>query len=74
MPLFPINWHVYQLRAGDRTYQEYEANGGGQFLIVLPELDLAIVFTAGNYNTYGVWRKFREELVPQSIIPAIKRN
>lgn len=70
-----FDWHLYQLRAGDRTYREYEANGnGGQFLIVLPELDTAIVFTAGNYNMYGVWRKFRDELVPQSIIAAIRRS
>ena len=68
-----FNWHLYQLRSGGRTFREYEANGnGGQFLIVLPELDLAVVFTAGNYNMYGVWRKFRDELLPNSIIPAIK--
>ena len=69
------DWHLYELRYGGRTYREYEANGnGGQFLIVLPELDLVVVFTAGNYNMYGVWRKFRDELTPNSIIPAIKRN
>jgi len=38
----------------------------------VPELDMVIVFTAGNYNQYGVWRKFREELVPEGIIGAVK--
>ena len=40
--------------------------------MVLPELDLVIVFTAGNYGFGGVWGKLRDELVPQMIIPAIR--
>ena len=68
-------WHLNTLRVGDRTYREYEANGnGGQFLIVVPELDLAIVFTAGNYRHGGVWLRFRDVLVPQVIIPAIRNR
>lgn len=68
-------WHRHTLQVGGRTYQEYEANGnGGQFLIVVPELDLAVVFTAGNYGQYNIWRKFRDELVPQFIIAAVKRR
>ena len=66
-------WHRHTLQVGGRSYQEYEANGnGGQFLIVVPELDLAIVFTAGNYGQYNIWRKFRDELVPQYIMTAVK--
>lgn len=68
-----FGWHRYALTVAGRTVQEYEANGnGGQFLIVVPELELAIVFTAGNYNQYRIWRKFREEIVPQYIIGAIR--
>jgi CubicO group peptidase (beta-lactamase class C family) len=69
------NWHLNTLHAGGKSYKEYEANGnGGQFLIVLPELDIAVVFTAANYNGYGVWRKFRDEMVPQFVIGAVNRN
>lgn len=67
-------WHLNTLTWNGRSYREFEANGnGGQFLIVLPELDLAVVFTAGNYGQYGVWRLFRDELVPQGIIAAVRR-
>lgn len=65
-------WHRNTLRWNGREYAEYEANGnGGQFLIVVPSLDLAVVFTAGNYGQYQVWRTFREQLVPQYILGAI---
>jgi CubicO group peptidase (beta-lactamase class C family) len=62
-------WHRYTLTVGGKAYQEYEANGnGGQFLIVVPALDLTVVFTAGNYNQYRIWRTLRDELVPQYIL------
>ena len=65
-------WHRSVLKVGDRTYQEYEANGnGGQFVIVVPELDLVVTFTAGNYMGYGVWRHFRDTLLTETIIPAM---
>ncbi|MGH7516748.1 MAG: serine hydrolase domain-containing protein [Gemmatimonadales bacterium] len=67
-------WHLYQLRSGERTYREYEASGnGGQLLIVLPELELVVVFTAGNYMQGGIWGRFRDQIVPREIIPAIRR-
>ena len=66
-------WHLGTLKVGDREYREYEANGnGGQFLIVVPELDLAVVFTGGNYMYGGVWLKWRQGIVGDVIIPAIR--
>ena len=66
-------WHLGQLRSGDRTYREYEASGnGGQLLMVVPELDLAVVFTAGNYMAGGIWQRFRDVLLANVIIPALQ--
>jgi len=67
------NWHTNSIKAGDRVYRQYEANGnGGQLLMVIPDLDLVVLFTAGNYGNYMVWRRFREELLPNDILSAIK--
>lgn len=66
-------WHLNSLKVGDRTYRDYEATGnGGQLLIVVPEADLAVVITAGNYGQGGIWTRWRDSIVAQQIIPAIR--
>jgi CubicO group peptidase (beta-lactamase class C family) len=66
-------WHIYALNAGGRVYREYEANGnGGQFLIVVPELDLTVVMTGGNYGQGGIWGRWRNTVVSEQIIPSIR--
>ena len=66
-------WHLYQTRVGERAYREYEANGnGGQFVIVIPELELVVTFTAGNYGQGGIWGRWRDNIVGATIIPAIR--
>lgn len=65
-------WHLHTLVHEGKPYREYDASGnGGQLMIVLPELDIVVAFTAGNYNRYRIWRKFRDELVPRYIIGAV---
>lgn len=67
-------WHLGELHSGERTYREYAASGnGGQFLIVVPELDLVVVFTGGNYRQGGIWGRWGDEIVGGEIILAIQR-
>lgn len=67
-------WHRYQIEVAGRRYREFEASGnGGQFLVVLPELDLAIVATAGNYGEFAAWRRIRDEIVP-AIAAAVRER
>jgi hypothetical protein len=33
---------------------------------------MSIVFTGGNYMMYAIWRNFRDDLVPNRIIAAIR--
>jgi CubicO group peptidase (beta-lactamase class C family) len=62
-------WHLNVLNGHD----EYEATGnGGQLLMVIPDLDLTIVFTAANYNRYPIWKNFRDVIAAQEIIPAVQ--
>jgi CubicO group peptidase (beta-lactamase class C family) len=66
-------WHLSTLESGGRHYREYAATGnGGQVLSVVPELGLAVVFTAGNYGQGGIWGRFRDGIVGGEIIPAIR--
>jgi CubicO group peptidase (beta-lactamase class C family) len=67
-----LAWHLNTLKSGGRTYRTYGATGnGGQLLIVVPEADLAIVFTGGNYGQGGVWLRWPQQIVGDKIIPAM---
>jgi CubicO group peptidase (beta-lactamase class C family) len=66
-------WHLVGVRSGEHAYRDYEATGnGGQLLIVVPELELVVVLTGGNYRQGGIWNRWRNEIVGEQIIPAIR--
>lgn len=66
-------WHRYGVQVGERRVEAYEANGnGGQFLIVVPEYELVVVFTGGNYGQGGIWTRWRDDIVGAQIISAIR--
>jgi len=65
-------WRVDTVAVGERSYASYEASGnGGQLLIVVPELDLTVAFTGGNYRMGGIWGRWRNDIIGGHIIPAI---
>lgn len=67
------HWRADTIMANGETFKSYEATGnGGQILIIVPKLELSVVFTGGNYRMGGVWGRWRNELVGQHVIPAMK--
>src|SRR6185312_7112936 len=61
-------WHRLSLHSGDRTIEGYAANGnGGQLLIVVPEYDLAVVITGGNFGQGGIWLHWYDDIVGAQI-------
>ena len=67
-------WWIKDYSVGGKTYRAfYAAGNGGQFVIVLPQLDLVVMFAGGNYSNGAVSNKWRDELVPQFIIPSAIR-
>jgi CubicO group peptidase (beta-lactamase class C family) len=69
---YGYGWHIHNLTTGGKTYREFSAGGnGGQFVIVIPDLDLVVGITGGNYGEFDKWGRWELELVPQFIIPAV---
>jgi CubicO group peptidase (beta-lactamase class C family) len=64
-------WHS-TIRVGDRTVESVEARGaGGQYIYVVPSLELVAVITSGNYRN-GRYRQ-PEEIMERFIVPAVVR-
>ncbi len=65
-------WHLNERNVAGKNMKSIEAWGnGGQFLIIIPEIDMTITFTGGNYNVYPeMERGFK--LLEQYIFPAVK--
>jgi CubicO group peptidase (beta-lactamase class C family) len=69
-----LAWHLNPLTVNGRAVRSYAATGnGGQVLLVVPEHDLAVVFTGGNYMQGGVWGRWGQTIVADRIIPALRR-
>ncbi len=67
-------WHLHQMQASGRSFREYAAEGnGGQFVIVVPEFELVVAITAGNYGDFKTWYAL-QNLVADEIIPAALDN
>ena len=63
-------WWRHDMQVGDRTYDCQSGRGaGGQFILMLPELDLILVITA---HQQGMGKMLGT--VPKKLLPALIRN
>jgi CubicO group peptidase (beta-lactamase class C family) len=67
-------WHFRDVHFGGRALHYYWAGGnGGQLIIVIPELDMVVGFTGGDYAQARKYLRWEIELMPQFIFPAVTR-
>ncbi|HVR47562.1 MAG TPA: serine hydrolase [Candidatus Binatia bacterium] len=69
---YGYGWHLGTLTVNGRAYRFILAGGnGGQQLVILPQLDMLVMITAGNYNQYRVWKNFLGEFAGAAIRSAV---
>jgi CubicO group peptidase (beta-lactamase class C family) len=61
-------WTHHFSRSGKRIDMYYAGGWGGQFIMVIPELETVVVFTGGNYLTF----RPPFEILKKYILPAFK--
>ena len=62
-------WQTGSTLIEDKLIKAYWASGnGGQYIIILPDLDMVVVFTGGNYNSALADQPFR--MLTRYILPA----
>ena len=63
-------WH-HAYDVADATIETLEARGnGGQYIFVVPSLDMVAVITSGNYRNGGL--RLPEEILRRWVLPAVK--
>ena len=69
--LYGYGWHIRDIEFEGKSYRLIAAEGnGGQFVIVIPDLDLVVGFSGGSYGEFRKWYAWEVELVPQYIVAA----
>jgi CubicO group peptidase (beta-lactamase class C family) len=64
-------WNSHEYEYGNRKVRGYFAGGnGGQVFMAIPELDLVVAFTGGNYGQAATFTSQRV-FMPQHVLPAV---
>jgi CubicO group peptidase (beta-lactamase class C family) len=64
-------WWLKSFQSGGRTYSAFFMSGnGGNKVVVVPQLDLAVVITSSNYNTQGMHQQ-TEKILTDYILAAV---
>ncbi len=68
---YGYGWHLYRFPVNGHVYHVYAAGGnGGQWVIVLPDLDMVVGVNGGSYRNADVWYRWGLEVIPRYLIPA----
>ena len=63
-----LAWHLGSLKVGEKSYPTFGASGnGGQLLVVVPAIDVVMVFTGGNYRQGGIWSQWPNRIVGEAL-------
>jgi CubicO group peptidase (beta-lactamase class C family) len=63
-------WLIDYPYQGQTVHGFYAGGNGGQVVMGIPELDLAIAFTGGNYNDMVMFDTQRR-FIPELVLPAV---
>jgi CubicO group peptidase (beta-lactamase class C family) len=67
-------WWSREYPYRERKLNAFAALGaGGQNVIVIPDLDLVLASFSGSFATRG-YKRFSDELIPEYILPAVRRT
>jgi CubicO group peptidase (beta-lactamase class C family) len=68
---YGYGWHINYLNSGGKSYRAVAAGGnGGQFVVIVPALDMVVGINGGAYGQFSNWYKWELELIPKFIIAA----
>lgn len=70
MPYGYLWWLSPTVHHGKQVQVAYASGNGGQYLFVVPELELVVVFTGGNYNSSKAGLPFK--VMSGFILPAVQ--
>jgi CubicO group peptidase (beta-lactamase class C family) len=64
-------WWLKSFKSGEKSYPAFFMSGnGGNKVVAIPALDMAVVITSTNYNTQGMHEQ-TEKLLTEYILPAV---
>ncbi len=66
-------WWLKSFSSGGKTYPAFFMSGnGGNKVVAIPSLDMAVVITSTNYNTHGMHEQ-TEKLLTEYILAAVEK-
>jgi CubicO group peptidase (beta-lactamase class C family) len=69
---YSMTWWVDKLAYKGELIDVFSASGnGGQLLIIMPKLDIAVAFNGGNYANFRTWGKWKTDLMTKYILTAV---